>query len=85
MSPRIKTIRKVLNPPVIKGFKPYGLESDQTGIEPVNLLFEEYEALRLSDYDMLNHHQSSVLMGVSETNFYEDLCFGASKNRQGIR
>jgi predicted DNA-binding protein (UPF0251 family) len=69
MSPRIKTIRKVLNPPVIKGFKPYGPESDKQDLEPVNLLYEEYEALRLSDYDMLNHHQSSVLMGVSRPTF----------------
>jgi len=69
MSPRIKTIRKVLNPPVIKGFKPYGPELFAQDTEPVNLLFEEYEALRLSDYDMLNHHQASVLMQVSRPTF----------------
>jgi len=69
MSPRIKTIRKVLNPPTIKGFKPYGPESFAQDMEPVNLLFEEYEALRLSDYDMLNHHQASVMMQVSRPTF----------------
>lgn len=69
MSPRIKTIRKVLNPPIIKGFKPYGPESPEIEKEPVNILFEEYEALRLSDYDMLNHQQSSILMGVSRPTF----------------
>jgi predicted DNA-binding protein (UPF0251 family) len=69
MSPRIKTIRKVLNPPVIKGFKPYGPETGKLDTEPVNLLYEEYEALRLSDYDMLNHHQSSILMEVSRPTF----------------
>ncbi|MFA5973497.1 MAG: DUF134 domain-containing protein [Lentimicrobiaceae bacterium] len=67
--PRIKTIRKVLNPPVIKGFKPYGPGSGNLNPEPVNLLYEEYEALRLSDYDMLNHHQASVMMGVSRPTF----------------
>jgi len=58
-----------LNPPSIKGFKPYGLDSEGTAAEPVTVLFEEYEALRLSDYDSLNHHQASVMMGVSRPTF----------------
>ncbi len=69
MSPRIKTIRKVLNPPIIKGLKPYGTDSGWQNSEMVNLLIEEYEALRLSDYDNLNHHQASVMMGVSRPTF----------------
>jgi predicted DNA-binding protein (UPF0251 family)/DNA-directed RNA polymerase subunit RPC12/RpoP len=69
MSPRIKVIRKVLSPPKIKGFKPYGSISENINPELVNLLYEEYEALRLSDYDLLNHHQASVLMGVSRPTF----------------
>ena len=32
-------------------------------------MFEEYEALRLCDYDMYNHHQASVIMGVSRPTF----------------
>ncbi|HNX06924.1 MAG TPA: DUF134 domain-containing protein [Bacteroidales bacterium] len=69
MSPRIKIIRKVLNPPVIKGFKPYGPDTDKLKQEPVLLLYEEYEALRLCDYDLLNHHMASVAMGVSRPTF----------------
>jgi len=69
MSPRIKVIRKVSNPPLIKGFKPYGLESGKLKLESINILYEEYEALRLSDYDILNHHQASVLMGVSRPTY----------------
>jgi len=69
MSPRIKTIRKVLNPPIIKGFKPYGPERTSANTDPVNLLFEEYEAIRLCDYDKCNHHQASVLMCVSRPTF----------------
>ncbi|MDD4599071.1 MAG: DUF134 domain-containing protein [Lentimicrobiaceae bacterium] len=67
--PRIKRPRRILNPPSIKGFKPYGLDSEGTAAEPVTVLFEEYEALRLSDYDSLNHHQASVMMGVSRPTF----------------
>ncbi len=32
--PRIQTLRKVLNPPVIKGFKPYGPEMGKLPPEP---------------------------------------------------
>ena len=69
MSPRIKKLRKVLNPPVIKGFKPYGSDSGKQNPGLIYLLYEEYEAIRLSDYDMLNHHQASVMMGVSRPTF----------------
>ena len=69
MSPRIKKIRKVLSPPPIKGMKPYGGGPSGSQPEAVSLLFEEYEALRLCDYDMYNHHQASVLMGVSRPTF----------------
>lgn len=31
--------------------------------------FEEYEALKLCDYDMYNHHQASAAMGVSRPTF----------------
>lgn len=69
MSPRRKVFRKILNPPIIKGFKPYGKETGKITPELVNLLFEEYEALRLSDYDRLKHLQASVIMGVSRPTF----------------
>jgi predicted DNA-binding protein (UPF0251 family) len=69
MSPRKRVLRKVLNPPIINGFKPYGQKSEKQNLDPVNLLFEEYEAIRLSDYNILNHHQASVMMGVSRPTF----------------
>ncbi len=69
MSPRLKRIRKVVNPPVIKGFKPYGPESKILNKEPINLLYEEYEALRLCDFDLMNHYQASIEMGVSRPTF----------------
>ncbi len=69
MSPRIKKLRKVLNPPPIKGFKPYGPDAEKLNLEPILLHYEEYEAFRLCDYDMYNHHQASVIMGVSRPTF----------------
>lgn len=69
MSPRAKRLRRVVNPPEIKGFRPYGPDIKKTNQDPVVLLFEEYEALRLCDYDMYNHHKASDLMGVSRPTF----------------
>jgi predicted DNA-binding protein (UPF0251 family) len=69
MSPRVKRIRKVLNPPSIKGFKPYGPETGMSNPDPVLLLYEEYEALRLCDYDRYNHNHASVIMGVSRPTY----------------
>jgi len=69
MSPRTKTPRKVLSPPPIKGFNPYGVETGMPTMEPVMLMMEEYEALRLCDYDGCNQLQASVMMGVSRPTF----------------
>jgi uncharacterized protein len=69
MSPRNKRIRKVLNPPPIKGFKPYGPDIKKNEREIVTILFEEYEAIRLCDYDGYNHHNASEAMGVSRPTF----------------
>lgn len=65
MSPRPLRLRKVSNPPVISGFKPYGVKNNNGNAEAVFLHFEEYEALRLCDYELLNHHQASLIMEVS--------------------
>lgn len=70
MCARLKRPRKILNPPSIKGFKPYGMDADvKTTAGSVNLLMEEYEALRLCDYDRLNHQQASLMMDVSRPTF----------------
>ena len=69
MSPRTKRLRKVINPPLVKGFKPYGPDLGKNVSDAVVLHFEEYEALRLCDYDLYNHHEASVIMGVSRPTF----------------
>ncbi|MFO7617812.1 MAG: DUF134 domain-containing protein [Bacteroidales bacterium] len=69
MSPKNKILRRVVNPPPIKGFKPYGPDPSRRSSEPVALLYEEYEAIRLCDYDGLNHHEASLEMGISRPTF----------------
>jgi len=69
MKHRHRIQRRVLSPPRIKGFKPFGQEIGMLAKETVSMLFEEYEALRLCDYETLNHQQASDLMGVSRPTF----------------
>lgn len=65
--PRPRSKRTIATPPVMEGFKPFGIPMNN--IEPVILLFEEYESIRLADYEGLNHEQASVRMNVSRATF----------------
>ncbi len=67
MSPRSKQFRKVVSPPVLKGFKPIGVPFNDTVV--VSLLYEEYEALRLADYSGLKQEEAARLMNVSRPTF----------------
>jgi uncharacterized protein len=51
----------------MEGFKPFGIP--MTDLEPVILLFEEYESIRLSDYEGLTQEQSAERMNVSRPTF----------------
>jgi len=65
MSPRPLRMRKISNPPLISGFKPYGSKKATGKADSIFLQLEEYEALRLCDYEMLNHQQAALFMAVS--------------------
>jgi predicted DNA-binding protein (UPF0251 family) len=65
--PRRRRLRKVVAPPGFRGYKPYGING--TSKESIELLYEEYEALKLADYDMMNHQEASEIMGVSRPTF----------------
>jgi uncharacterized protein len=65
--PRPKRKRTISNPPIMEGFKPFGIPITQ--LEPLILLYEEYEAIRLTDYDGLTQEQSAEQMGVSRPTF----------------
>lgn len=59
----------MMNPPSIRGFRPYGPMFGHRIDEPVFLLYEEYEALKLCDYDGHNHDMASTIMHVSRPTF----------------
>nr|NQU94427.1 DUF134 domain-containing protein [Bacteroidota bacterium] len=65
--PRRRQPRKIVAPPKFREYRPYGHQGESTGT--VELLYEEYESIKLADYDGLSHHQACVLMGISRPTF----------------
>ncbi len=59
--------RKVGMPPPIEGYNPLG--APDNNLEPVILLYEEFEAIRLVDYENLNQEEASERMGISRPTF----------------
>ena len=51
----------------MEGFKPFGIPMQD--LEPVILLYEEYESIRLSDYEGLTQEDSALRMKVSRPTF----------------
>lgn len=65
MCPRPKRLRKISDPPLIAGFKPYGASGRALTREKVFLHFEEYEALRLCDHKGFSQVEAALAMEVS--------------------
>jgi len=64
--PRPKRIRKMNNPPHFKGFRPIGLPEENN---PVIINFEEYEAIRLSDFELNGQVEAALIMGISRPTY----------------
>jgi predicted DNA-binding protein (UPF0251 family) len=60
---RPKHKRKVISPPKFKGYKPFGFYGKDQ--EPVILVLEELESMRLLDHEKLNQTEAAALMEVS--------------------
>ena len=54
-------------PPPMDGFKPFGIAVRQR--EVVVLLFEEFEAIRLTDYENLTQEEAAEKMKISRPTF----------------
>ena len=67
MSPRPKRFRMMHHPPVVRGFRPYGSSTGLTG--NIKLLFEEYEAVKLADYENLSQLEAAKRMNISRPTF----------------
>lgn len=62
-----KKDREVMHPPFVVYFKPQGIPMFQ--LQQVILTVEEYEAIRLSDYEGLKHNEASMQMKISRPTF----------------
>ncbi|SFK72982.1 DUF134 domain-containing protein [Proteiniphilum acetatigenes] len=59
--------RKIMMPPPMDGYKPFGIPLRQ--LESVTLLFEEVEAIRLVDYEDLSQEEAAEKMDISRPTF----------------
>ena len=59
--------RKICNPPMMNGFKPFGMHFCE--VESVNLQFDEYESLKLVNYEGLSQDIAAKKMDVSRPTF----------------
>jgi uncharacterized protein len=65
--PNRRRYRKVTMPPPMEGFKPFGIPMRE--LEPIVLLYEEFEAIRLADYENLTQEEAAAKMNISRPTF----------------
>jgi predicted DNA-binding protein (UPF0251 family) len=65
--PNRRRLRRINLPPKMEGYKPFGIPMRE--LESVSLLFEEFEALRLADYEDLTQEEASKKMNISRPTF----------------
>lgn len=78
--PRPQKSRKVCNPPKMQGFKPFGIESIDS--ERVVLQYDEYETIKLVNYDNLSQDEAAERMDVSRptlTRIYNNALYKISQ------
>jgi len=59
--------RKICNPPQMTGFKPFGMSMCE--IKSIKLQFDEYESIKMVNYENLSQDLASVKMNVSRPTF----------------
>ena len=52
---------------MVEGFKPFGVPIGKK--VPIFILFEEYQAIRLVDYENFTHEEAAVKMEISRSTF----------------
>ena len=80
--PRPRKIRRVSKPPICSRFKPVGIPARL--LDVVDLSVDEYEALRLADYEGLEHKDAAEKMGISRPTFTRLIDQSRKKIASGI-
>mgnify|MGYP000446600990 CR=1 FL=1 len=65
--PNRRRYRRIEGPPRIEGYKPFGVPLRE--LESVVMSIEEYEALRLADYENLTQEEAAKKMNISRPTF----------------
>ncbi len=65
--PNRRRHRRISMLPPMEGYKPFGIPMRE--LESVILLYEEFEAIRLADYENLTQEEAAVRMNISRPTF----------------
>jgi len=65
--PNRRRYRRIDGPPRMEGYKPFGVPMRE--LESVVMSIEEYEALRLADYENLTQEEAAKKMNISRPTF----------------
>ena len=80
--PRRKQFRKVSKEPVISIFKPAGIPAKE--LDEIFITVDEFEAVRLADFEGLNQREASDTMHVSQPTFNRILTSARKKIAETI-
>lgn len=64
---RPQKYRKICSPPVMLGFRPFGLKANNSS--PVCMKLEEYESIKLIHYSGLQQNEAAISMNISRPTF----------------
>ncbi|MHA1771325.1 MAG: DUF134 domain-containing protein [Candidatus Thorarchaeota archaeon] len=80
--PRGKRWRRVSQEPSVQVFKPAGIPANV--LEEILITVDEFEAIRLADYEGMNQRDASSVMNVSQPTFNRILSSARSKIARGL-
>ncbi len=80
--PRRKRWRRVSREPTVSVFKPTGIPA--RNLQEVRITVDEFEALRLADYEGMNQREASEIMAVSQPTFHRILSSAREKVAKGL-
>lgn len=66
--PRPRMCRKILGEPAVRCFKPDTKDKEQ--VNDVKISLDEFEAVRLRDYQQIHQRKAALMMGISQPTFH---------------
>ncbi|MGY5865168.1 MAG: DUF134 domain-containing protein [Candidatus Thorarchaeota archaeon] len=80
--PRRKRHRFVHREPTVSVYKPAGIPAKE--LEEILLAVDEFEAIRLADYEGMNQREACTIMKISQPTFNRILASARNKVAQGL-